>query len=300
MITGVRTTALGTWILTYDGAFLLEEKSWVFPKMAVSDVVEARDGSHWFATLTDGVKVIPNLALRRYAKDPDGLPTERFNRIRHLPDGNIVASDNNGMLVLLHPERGMLASFRADIDRESEVLEVDSVHGRILVAFGDLYLLDMGTLKLLDRKKGNFKSIVISNGMLYTVNGHLRQRMVYDGRSFGELESVSAVGTQPYSVMADGRGNIWWLTDEGVMQTPPPPPCQGGSPEFFPPWKKVRGRCSATLPAPLMAASSSAARPILLPFFRMKIHWNGLQSHSTLPKAGVSALIPSAVTAFSS
>jgi two-component sensor histidine kinase len=217
MITGVRTTAVGTWILTYDGAFLLEEKSWVFPKMAVSDVVEARDGSHWFATLTDGVKVIPNLTLRRYAKDPDGLPTERFNRIRHLPDGNIVASDNNGMLVLLHPERGMLASFRADIDRESEVLEVDSVHGRILVAFGDLYLLDMGTLKLLDRKKGNFKSIVISNGMLYTVNGHLRQRMVYDGRSFGELESVSAVGTQPYSVMADGRGNIWWLTDEGVL-----------------------------------------------------------------------------------
>jgi anti-sigma regulatory factor (Ser/Thr protein kinase) len=236
MITGVRTTTVGTWILTYDGAFLLEERSWVFPKMPISDVVEARDGSHWFATLTDGVKVIPNLALRRYAKDPDGLPTERFNRIRHLPDGNIVASDNNGMLVLLHQQKGLLASFRAEIDRESEVLEVDTVHGRILVAFGDLYLLDMGTLRLLDTRKGNFKSIAITDGTVHVVNSPHRQRMTYDGRSFGKLETVSEAGTQAFSVMADAKGNIWWLTDEGVLtngQPRIPPSLGGGQGEVF-------------------------------------------------------------------
>jgi ligand-binding sensor domain-containing protein/anti-sigma regulatory factor (Ser/Thr protein kinase) len=229
-ITLVRATSAGTWILTYDGAFLVEEGKWLFPNIPVSDVVEARDGSHWFATLTDGVKVVPDLTLARYAKDPDGLPTERFNRIRHLPDGNIVASDNNGMLVLLHQQKGLLASFRAEIDRESEVLEVDTVHGRILVAFGDLYLLDMGTLRLLDTRKGNFKSIAITDGTVHVVNSPHRQRMTYDGRSFGKLETVSEAGTQAFSVMADAKGNIWWLTDEGVLTNGRPriPPSLGG------------------------------------------------------------------------
>jgi len=216
-ITGVRETSNGIWVMTFDGAFLVETGQWLLPGLGVSDVVEARDGSHWFSTLTDGVKVIPNLALRRYAKDPDGLPTERFNRIRHLPNGNILASDNNGMVVLIHPQRGLLSSFRADIDRESEVLEIDTVRGRILVAFGDLYLLDIHTLKLLDKMKGNFKSIAVADGVLYAVNSPLRQRIPYNGKRFGEAETLPSAVTQAYSVLVDKDGAVWWLTNEGIL-----------------------------------------------------------------------------------
>jgi len=235
-ITGVRVTGAGTWALTYDGAYLIEAGQWLFPGLAVSDVVEAQDGAHWFSTLTDGVKVVPDLSIRRYARDPDGLPTERFNRIRHLPNGNILASDNNGMIVLLHPKRGLLASFRADIDRESEVLEIDTVHGRILVAFGDLYLLDMNTLKLLQKMKGNFKGVVVADGVLYAVNSPNREHILYDGNRFGDAQILSELGQQAFAVMKDGTGVVWWLTNEGILTEDPdriPPSLGGGQGEVF-------------------------------------------------------------------
>jgi len=229
MISG---TSAGTWILNYEGAYLLEKEQWFFPGMPVSYVLEAEDGAHWFSTLTDGVKVVPDLSIRRYARDPDGLPTERFNRIRHLPNGNILASDNNGMMVLLHPKRGLLASFRADIDRESEVLEIDTVRGRILVAFGELYLLDIHTLARLDKLLGNYKSVAVADGHLHAVNSPNREQILYDGNRFGDPQILSELGQQAFTVMRDGTDAVWWLTNEGVKvfdeKTPPSPPLPGG------------------------------------------------------------------------
>jgi len=43
LITGVRNTSSGTWIMTYDGIYLVEEDKWLFPSMPVSDVIETQD-----------------------------------------------------------------------------------------------------------------------------------------------------------------------------------------------------------------------------------------------------------------
>ena len=181
LITGVRNTSAGIWILTYGGAYLVQTGSWLFPSTPVSDVIETKDGAHWFSTLTDGIAVVPDLGLHRYGKEPDGLPTQRFNRVRKLPNGNVVATDNNGMAVLIHPEKGLLASFKAEFTRESEALAIDTVNNRILAAFGDLYLLDGNTLKQLDKLSGNVKSIAISNGKISVVDAPDLKTFTYDG-----------------------------------------------------------------------------------------------------------------------
>jgi len=215
-INGVRTTSAGTWILTYDGAYLVEAKRWFFPSEPVSDVLEAKDGATWFSTLTDGVRVIPNLNLRRYGKEPDGLPTERFNRVRKLPNGNLVASDNSGMLVIIHPDKGLVATFHADNSRESEALEIDTTNGRILVAFGDLYLLDMN-LNLLDKLSGNVKSISVGLKSLMVVDALNLLDVDYDGTRFGEPVQVEPTkGKAFYRSFHDSENRMWAISSSGV------------------------------------------------------------------------------------
>lgn len=214
---GVRTNSTGTWILTFDGAYLVEKDQWLFPGTPISDVTEAQDGSLWFSTLTDGVKVVPDLGLIRYSKEINGLPTERFNRMCELPDGHVLASDNNGLLIKLHPEKGVVATFRAPIKRESEALEVDTLHNRILVAFGNLYLIDMATFALLDIEKGNFKDLTIGNDAIHAVHGTMIQRIPYDGNRFGEPETKTDRSIEGYAV--HGRNDsIWWVTNRGLMK----------------------------------------------------------------------------------
>lgn len=214
---GVRANSTGTWILTFDGAYLVEKGQWLFPGTPISDVIEAQDGSLWFSTLTDGVKVVPDLGLIRYSKEINGLPTERFNRMCELPDGHVLASDNNGLLIKLHPENGVVATFRAPIERESEALEVDTLHNRILVAFGNLYLLDMATFELLDIEKGNFKDLTIGNDAIHAVHGTMMQRIPYDGNRFGEPETKTDRSIEGYAV--HGRNNsVWWVTNRDLMK----------------------------------------------------------------------------------
>jgi ligand-binding sensor domain-containing protein len=217
LITGARVTSAGTWVMTYDGVYLVERDAWLFPSTPISDVVEAQDGTHWFATLTDGVRVVPDLQLTRYAREPDGLPTERFNRVRNLANGNVVAADNNGMAVLIHPQRGLLATFKADVARESEALEVDTVNGRIIVAFGSLYLLDMHTLRPLAKMDGNFKSIALADDRLDVVNGPLLEHIAYDGQRFGTAERHDLKDATALKVITDAQGRSWTLTDKGVL-----------------------------------------------------------------------------------
>jgi hypothetical protein len=214
---GVRSNSTGTWILTFDGAYLVEKQQWLFPGTPVSDVIEAQDGSLWFSTLTNGVKVVPDLKLIRYSKEINGLPTERFNRMCELPDGQILASDNNGLLIKLHPEKGVVATFRAPIERESEALHVDTVNGRVLVAFGNLYLLDLATLQLLDTEKGNFKSLAVSNNFIHAVHGTMMQRIPYDGNRLGDALTILDRSTEGYAVVERG-GTVWWATNKGLMK----------------------------------------------------------------------------------
>lgn len=217
LITGVRNTSAGTWILTYDGAYLVETGSWLFPSTPVSDVIEAKDGAHWFSTLTDGIAVVPDLGLHRYGKEPDGLPTQRFNRVRKLPNGNVVATDNNGMAVLIHPEKGLLASFKAEFTRESEALAIDTVNNGILAAFGDLYLLDGTTLKQLDKLPGNVKSIAVSSGKISIVDAPDLKTFSYDGNWFGRELDVLDFEPRIYQNELDGQGNQWLLTATGIL-----------------------------------------------------------------------------------
>ena len=217
LITGVRNTSAGTWILTYDGAYLVETGSWLFPSTPVSDVIETKDGAHWFSTLTDGIAVVPDLGLHRYGKEPDGLPTQRFNRVRKLPNGNVVATDNNGMAVLIHPEKGLLASFKAEFTRESEALAIDTVNNRILAAFGDLYLLDGNTLKQLDKLSGNVKSIAVSDGNISIVDAPDLKTFSYDGNRFGRELDVLDFEPRIYQNELDGQGNQWLLTATGIL-----------------------------------------------------------------------------------
>ncbi|MCF8460025.1 MAG: histidine kinase [Flavobacteriales bacterium] len=216
LITGVRNTSAGTWVMTYDGIYLVEQDKWLFPSMPVSDVIETQDGSHWFSTLTDGIHVVPDLALKRYAREPDGLPTQRFNRVRKLSNGNVVATDNNGMAVLIHPEKGVLATFKAEFTRESEALTIDTVNNRILAAFGDLYLLDANTLKQLDKRKGNVKSIAVSAGSISIVDGPDLKTLEYEGKKFGSELDVMYMDPAVYQNAIDGQGRQWLLTATGV------------------------------------------------------------------------------------
>ena len=217
LITGVRNTSAGTWILTYDGAYLVENNSWLFPSTPVSDVIETKDGAHWFSTLTDGIAVVSDLDLHRYGKEPDGLPTQRFNRVRKLPNGNVVATDNNGMAVLIHPEKGLLASFKAEFTRESEALTIDTVNNRILAAFGDLYLLDGNTLKQLDKLSGNVKSIAVSDGNISIVDAPDLKTFSYDGNRFGRELDVLDFEPRIYQNVIDEQDNQWLLTATGAL-----------------------------------------------------------------------------------
>ncbi len=217
LMTGVRNTSAGTWILTYDGAYLVETSSWLFPSTPVSDVIETKDGAHWFSTLTDGIAVVPDLGLHRYGKEPDGLPTQRFNRVRKLPNGNVVATDNNGMAVLIHPEKGPLVSFKAEFTRESEALAIDTANNRILAAFGDLYLLDASTLKHLDKLSGNVKSIAVSNGKVAVVDATDLKAFSYDGNRFGRELDILDYEPRIYQNELDGQGNQWLLTATGIL-----------------------------------------------------------------------------------
>ncbi|MCF8277477.1 MAG: histidine kinase [Flavobacteriales bacterium] len=217
LITGVRNTSAGTWILTYDGAYLVESASWLFPSTPVSDVIETKDGAHWFSTLTDGIAVVPDLGLQRYGKEPDALPTQRFNRVRKLPNGNVVATDNNGMALLIHPEKGLLASFKSEFTRESEVLAIDTVNNRILAAFGDLYLLDGNTLKQLDKFSGNVKSITLWGGNISIVDATNLYAFTYDGNRFGDKLDVFDVEQAVYQNAIDRDGRQWLLTATGAL-----------------------------------------------------------------------------------
>ena len=217
LITGVRNTSSGTWIMTYDGIYLVEEEKWLFPSMPVSDVIETQDGAHWFSTLTDGIHVVSDLDLERYGREPDGLPTQRFNRVRKLSNGNVVATDNNGMAVLIHPEKGVLATFKAEFTRESEALAIDTVNNRILAAFGDLYLLDATTLKQLYKLSGNVKSIAIKAGKISIVDGPNIKTLAYNGKQFGSELEVMDVEPTVYQNAIDKQGNQWLLTAAGVL-----------------------------------------------------------------------------------
>lgn len=215
-INAVRTTSAGTWITTYEGVYLVEQNKWLFPNEPISDVEEAKDGSTWFSTLTDGIRVVPNLELKRFAKNPDGLPTERFNRVRQLPNGNMVASDNSGTVVIIHPEKGLISTFIAEIAAESEALEVDTANGRILAAFGSLYLLDLN-LKLLDKLPGNFKSISFNERSLNLINGSKLNTVSYDGNKFGELDGPTQPDNQvSFQVFTDALNRNWWIHSESV------------------------------------------------------------------------------------
>jgi hypothetical protein len=217
LITGVRNTSAGTWILTYDGAYLVETSSWLFPSTPISDVIETKDGAHWFSTLTDGIAVVPDLDLHRYGREPDGLPTQRFNRVRKLPNGNVVATDNSGLVVLIHPEKGLLASFEAEFTRESEALAIDTINNRILAAFGDLYLLDGNTLKQLDKLSGNVKSIALSSGKISIVDAPDLKTLSYDGNRFGRELDVLDFEPAIYQKAIDEQGNQWLFTATGVL-----------------------------------------------------------------------------------
>lgn len=217
LITGVRNTSAGTWVMTYDGIYLVEEDKWLFPSIPISDVIETQDGSHWFSTLTDGIHVVPDLNLHRYGKEPDGLPTQRFNRIRKLPNGNVVATDNNGMAVLIHPQKGVLATFKAEFTRESEALAIDTVNNCVLAAFGDLYLLDANTLKQRDKHSGNVKSIAISAGKISIVDGPDFKTFAYNGKQFGAELGVLEMKGAVYQNAIDGQGKQWLLTATGVL-----------------------------------------------------------------------------------
>jgi signal transduction histidine kinase/ligand-binding sensor domain-containing protein len=216
LITGVRETSAGIWILTYDGAYLIGKDQWLFPGIPISDVVETTDGAHWFSTLTDGIHVIPDLELKRYGREPDGLPTQRFNKVAALPNGNIIATDNNGVALLIHPDKGVLATFKAEFTRESEAVFVDTVHQRLLVAFGDLYLLEMTTLKQLDHLVGNVKSITLKGDSLVIVNASFLTSLKYDGNRFGEAKNTDPPPSF-YQNLVDGNGNDWLLSDQGLL-----------------------------------------------------------------------------------
>ena len=79
-LVGVRRTSAGLWILSYDGAYLVDENRWFFGSTPVSDVVEGRDGTHWFSTLTEGVWVVPTLSAYRFSED-FGLSSDNLNRV---------------------------------------------------------------------------------------------------------------------------------------------------------------------------------------------------------------------------
>lgn len=217
LITGVRSTSAGTWVMTYDGVYLIEKQQWLFPSIPISDLIETQDGAHWFSSVTDGIHVVPDLELLRYGKEPDGLPSKRFNRIAQLPNKNIVATDNNGMAVLLHPQKGLLASFKSDLARESEALQVDTANDRVLTAFGDLYLLDSKSMALLARREGNIKSIAISKQKLAVVQGPELYRVPYDGKTLGVSEPEARVNKRVFQALIDHSGNEWLLTETGLL-----------------------------------------------------------------------------------
>jgi two-component sensor histidine kinase len=230
LITGVRETSAGAWIMTYDGAYLIEKDQWLFPGVPISDVIETRDGAHWFSTLTDGIHVIPDLELKRYSREPDDLPTQRFNKVAALPNGQFVATDNNGMALLIHPEKGVIASFKAELTRQSEALFIDTVHQRILAGFGDLYLLDMFTLKQLDRLVCNVKSIALKGDSLMVVNGSFLTAIRYDGNRFGGWKNSHSHPAY-FQNLVDKKQNEWLLTDEGLL-TSGKPLTVDGAPNF--------------------------------------------------------------------
>ncbi|MBP9152087.1 MAG: histidine kinase, partial [Flavobacteriales bacterium] len=100
---------------------------------------------------------------------------------------------------------------------ESEALVIDTVNNRILAAFGDLYLLDANTLKQLDKRKGNVKSIAISEGKISIVDGPDLKTLEYNGKKFGSELDVMYMDPAVYQNAIDDQGKQWLLTATGVL-----------------------------------------------------------------------------------
>lgn len=215
-INGVRSTSSGTWVLTYSGAYLVEKQQWMFPGEPISDIVETRDGATWFSTLTDGIRVVPNMNVKRFAKVPDGLPTERFNRIGLMENSNIVATDNSGKIVRINQNDLSWKAIQVGSPMESEMLHIDSANHRILAAFGALYLLDTN-LTVMDRLEGNFKSVVVDRDTLRTILGTNLFTVDYKNNRFGEIRPVDP--TEPsfnYQLFKDSQNSFWSVSNKGV------------------------------------------------------------------------------------
>jgi len=110
-----------------------------------------------------------------------------------------------------------LATFNAEYTRESEALAFDTIHNRILAAFGDLYLLDATTLKQLDKRSGNVKSIAIAAGKISIVDGPDIKTLAYNGRQFGAELEVVDVEPAVYQNTINKQGKQWLLTATGVL-----------------------------------------------------------------------------------
>lgn len=214
-LTGVRKTSAGTWIIGYDGAYLLDSNQWFLEGVPVSDLVESVNGAHWFSTLSEGVQVIPSLGAK-HISTVQGIRNVQLTRVKLLPSGYVLVCDNNGVLQKVSMEGGeVVQTFEANVSRQGEVIGHDVQRGFTFIGFGDLYSTDRNLQLLSKTDLGNFKKMMI------TADGNIRTltqseiwsiRVKDDGSLNIESREAMPDSCRPVDLLRDTEGNQWLLT----------------------------------------------------------------------------------------
>ncbi|MGB0917276.1 MAG: histidine kinase [Flavobacteriales bacterium] len=214
-LTGIKHTSAGLWVIGYDGAFLVDSSKWFLPGTPVSDVVESESGVHWFATLSDGVIVIPNLEAKRIGKQ-QGLNDNQIMRVNFANDGSLLACDNGGALYRMGSSSGQVENtFASNVSRQGELVGFSSTSDFTYVSFGELYSLGKDLRQRDKIPLGNFKKLKEDSLGNLIVLSHIRlwRISVDDDGIFNVIDKQFPPDScRPIDFAFDANNNAWLLT----------------------------------------------------------------------------------------
>jgi signal transduction histidine kinase/DNA-binding NarL/FixJ family response regulator len=155
-----------------------------FADTSVLDIEEARDGSLWIATETEGAYLIHGNDTIQYGEN-EGLPTVAINDIYLNADHNVYCATDNGVYLL--------------------------EEGRFVTLKGESELLQTPCLSLIQTSDGKLRIATESAGVC-----------VFDGEVWTALDTRDGIaGNQVFEIYPHQDGSLWFGTSGGITRYVP-------------------------------------------------------------------------------